>query len=124
MSHTSSLIVWGVPGASQTVIARAEKTRIMSGANLSYKVLEKYLDETIGIEFLRFHDAGYEVTERGREFPGQYNRFYSRYATIRNSLEGLMSEWHVLERMCEKNGKNNSAGRLIDPAYAFYLQNK
>jgi predicted transcriptional regulator len=101
-----------------------KKTRIMRAANLSYKVLEKHLDETVDIGFLRFNDAGYEVTERGREFLGQYNRFYSRYATIRNSLESLMSEWHVLERTCEKSGKNNSAGRPIDPAYAFYLQNK
>jgi predicted transcriptional regulator len=102
----------------------AKKTRIMRAANLSYKVLGKYLDETVGIGFLRFNDGGYEVTEKGRGFIGQYNRFYSRYSTVRNSLESLVSEWNALERMCEKSGKASGVSRLIDPAYAFYLQNK
>jgi predicted transcriptional regulator len=102
----------------------AKKTRIMRAANLNYKVLGKYLDETVGVGFLRFNDGGYEVTEKGREFLGQYNRFYSRYSTVRNSLESLMSEWQALERMCEKSGKTSGAGWLIDPVHTFYWQNK
>ena len=46
----------------------ASKTHIMHTANLSYKLLEKYLEATLQLGFIRHQTSRYELTFRGREF--------------------------------------------------------
>jgi predicted transcriptional regulator len=79
----------------------AKKTKIMYIANLSYQLLEKYLQETLGIGFVRFNGDGYEITEKGRLFLEKYAQFSSRYSALKGELDLIMFEKEVLERMCD-----------------------
>lgn len=65
------------------------KTRIMSGANLSFSLLEKYLRVVLGAGFVRVEGCRYKLTERGREFLKQYRRFRERYVEAQKLLEAL-----------------------------------
>jgi predicted transcriptional regulator len=84
-----------------------KKTRIMGMANLSYRLLEKYLGRTVQTGFLRLNDEGYEVTERGQNFLEKYDGFSSRYSKLESELQSAMFEREVLRRMCQplRNGK-------------------
>ena len=76
------------------------KTRIMRMANLSYRLLEKYLEDTVGLGLLRADDGSYETTEKGREFLKLYIQFSSRYSKLQKDLEPLWSDLESLEKMC------------------------
>jgi predicted transcriptional regulator len=78
----------------------AKKTRIMYVANLSHKLLEKYLMETINVGFIRFNNDGYEVTEKGQLFLERYAGFSGKYSKLQRELENMKFEMEVLERMC------------------------
>jgi predicted transcriptional regulator len=78
----------------------AKKTRIMYIANLSYRLLEKYLNETISIGFMQFNENGYEVTEKGRSFLEHYVQFSRKYSDLEGKLEDMRFEREVLDRMC------------------------
>jgi predicted transcriptional regulator len=84
----------------------AKKTRIMYIANLSYKLLEKYLGETIEIGLMHFNNDGYAVTEKGYAFLEKYSQFSSKYAKLSKELEAMKFERAVLERMCEPTDDN------------------
>lgn len=43
----------------------ATKTRIMYKANLSFKLLKKYLEKTLKIGFIRLNESSYELTAKG-----------------------------------------------------------
>jgi len=79
----------------------AKKTRIMGGANLSYRLMEKYLKSTVQVGFLRLNDEGYEVTEKGQDFLERYLDFVGRYSKLESELQSAMFERGVLERMCQ-----------------------
>lgn len=78
-----------------------KKTKIMYVANLSYKLLMKYLEETVNMGFLQAKENGYGVTERGRAFLDRYVQFSNKYSFLERKLEGMKFEREVLERMCE-----------------------
>lgn len=78
----------------------AKKTKIMYVANLSHRLLEKYLMETINVGFIRFNNDGYEVTDKGRLFLERYAQFSSKYSKVQRELENLRFEREVLEGMC------------------------
>jgi len=82
----------------------AKKTKIMYCANLSYKLLEKYLGEAISIGFIRFNNDFYEVTEKGRALLEKYGQFSNKYSRIETTLQGMMFEREALKRMCEPAG--------------------
>jgi len=89
----------------------AKKTRIMYFANLSYRLLEKYLEETLKLGFIFFNDYRYEVTEKGRTFLEKYNDFSSRYSKIDTELQRVLFEREALEKLCEP--PRNVESRLI-----------
>jgi predicted transcriptional regulator len=78
-----------------------KKTRIMGLANLSYRLLEKYLGKTVQTGFLRLNDDGYEVTEKGQAFLEKYEDFSSRYSKLESELQSALFEREVLKRMCQ-----------------------
>ncbi|MEM3640424.1 MAG: winged helix-turn-helix domain-containing protein [Candidatus Bathyarchaeia archaeon] len=84
----------------------AKKTRIMYVANLSYKLLNKYLIKTINVGFIRPNNDSYEITEKGRLFLEMYAQFSSKYSRLQRELETLKFEIEVLERMCTANNAN------------------
>jgi predicted transcriptional regulator len=79
----------------------AKKTKIMYIANLSYTLLKKYLEEIVGMRFMRFNGDGYGVTEKGRLFLERYAEFSTKYSKLESELELMRFEREVLERMCE-----------------------
>ena len=79
----------------------AKKTRIMYIANLSYKLLEKYLKKTLEASLISSNNDFYEVTEKGRVFLEKFNDFSSRYSNLEKEFDEISFERQVLERMCE-----------------------
>jgi predicted transcriptional regulator len=79
----------------------ATKTHIMVGANLSFSLLEKYLDVVVGAGFVRVEGSRYVLTLQGREFLVQYRRFRERYVGAQKLLEALGCERAKLVLMCE-----------------------
>lgn len=79
----------------------AKKTKIMYIANLSYRLLEKYLEETVELGFMCFNNNCYEVTEKGRTFLEKYNDFSSRYQKIDSEFQKMLFERETLEKLCE-----------------------
>ena len=90
----------------EVAVKGAKKTRIMNNANLSYSLLERYLEDTVGIGFLQLNNSLYETTEKGRKFLEMYARFSSKHARLRKELEAQQSELKVLETFCNPANKN------------------
>jgi len=70
-------------------------------ANLSYKLLEKYLKKTLEASLISSNNDFYEVTEKGRVFLEKFNDFSSRYSNLEKEFDEISFERQVLERMCE-----------------------
>ncbi len=79
----------------------SNKTRIMIAANLSFKLLEKYLDMTISAGLIQINGSVYLLTESGREFLRQYYEFYERSVKAQQLLEVLDSEHAKLARLLQ-----------------------
>ena len=77
------------------------KTRIMFMANLSFSLLEKYLDVVVGVGFVRIKGCRYELTEHGRDYLKQYRIFHERYVGAQKLLEALGYERDKLALMCQ-----------------------
>lgn len=96
----------------------AKKTRIMYFANLSYKLLTKYLEDTVKVGFIQADDSGYKTTGKGRLFLEKYAQFSSKYSKFVNDLEALKFEMEVLERMCteghNRSRSNNSRRKISE----------
>lgn len=83
----------------------AKKTQIMYQANLSYKLLTKYLSETIEASLLRFErkNRRYVVTTKGHMFLEKY-REYSRHNNhIEKQLNNIRNKRKALEELCFNN---------------------
>ncbi|MEM1557855.1 MAG: winged helix-turn-helix domain-containing protein [Candidatus Bathyarchaeia archaeon] len=76
------------------------KTRIMYDANLSYRLLDKYLKRTIELGFIRFNNNYYEVTDKGRMFLDMYVKFSNKYSNLQREVENMMLEMETLKKMC------------------------
>ncbi len=88
--------------------AGARKTKIMYFANLSFALLNKYLEDALHVGFLQLDDGQYLVTKKGEAFLERYSDFSSRYSTVEADLERLKGEAQVLDKMCRPrrgNGK-------------------
>ena len=79
----------------------SSKTRIMQRANLSFSLLEKYLDVAIGAGFVRVEGSMYKLTEHGREFLKEYSSYEERYVKAEKLLESLICEREKLLLMVE-----------------------
>lgn len=78
----------------------AKKTKIMYVANLSYRLLEKYLEETVELGFMCFNNNCYEVTEKGRTFLEKYSDFSSKYQKVDSEFQRMLFERETLEKLC------------------------
>jgi predicted transcriptional regulator len=79
----------------------ARKTRIMYQANLSYKLLCKYLNEVIAAGLVRFVDENsYELTVKGREFLNRHKEYSKHYKMLEKHLNHINNVKSILERMC------------------------
>ena len=82
------------------VSGRAKKTKIMYQANLSYKLLQKYLAEIKRSSLVMYERKGrcYMLTDKGKEFLQAYKE-YSRHASF---VEKHMSNFRLKEKALDK----------------------
>ena len=80
----------------------AKKTQIMYQANLSYKVLQRYLNEIVTASLVRFEDNKqcYLLTGKGHEYLDAYKE-YARYGkTMEKRLNDFSTKRKILENLC------------------------
>lgn len=80
----------------------AKKTQIMYQANLSYKVMQKYLGEILAASLLCFEEDKrcYLLTDKGRAFLDTYHKYSRNKKYMRRSLTEANNNKEVLERLC------------------------
>lgn len=96
-----------------SAVGGARKTKIMYNANLSYTILTKYLEQTIGLGFLQFENGAYVTTSMGLKLLKSYTRFSLRYCRLRKEFEASERDWKILEQMCDP-ANNNCGSKLED----------
>ncbi len=82
----------------------AKKTQIMYQANLSYKVLMRYLEETIGASLIRFEHGRqcYMLTSKGQEYLDAYREYSRTNKTIEKRLNDFSTKKKILEDLCSR----------------------
>ena len=80
----------------------AKKTQIMYQANLSYKVLQRYLAEIIEASLISFEDEKrcYMLTAKGRDFLEAYEEYSEINRHVEKRLNDVRTSKRVLERLC------------------------
>lgn len=73
----------------------------MHFANLSNKLLKKYLDQTVTMGYIRPSNDDYEVTEKGQAFLEKYDLFCKKYSKVKKKLEAMRFDQELLEKMCQ-----------------------
>jgi predicted transcriptional regulator len=81
---------------------RAKKTTIMYQANLSYKLLKKYLAEVRRSNLVMYERRGqcYVLTPKGKEFLDAYKQYSKRAGCLEKHLSHFRLEEKVLEKLC------------------------
>jgi len=84
----------------------ARKTKIMRRANLSHRLLHRYLAHITEAELVRPREAGsYTLTLRGRKFLNWYEEYLNRSRQLEEQFDEISSQRTVLEKMCFNLGK-------------------
>jgi len=80
----------------------AKKTKIMYQANLSYKVLQRYLNEIIEASLVKFQnqDQCYKLTYKGQEYLDAYKEFSRCSKSMEKHLNNFSTKKKVLEKLC------------------------
>jgi predicted transcriptional regulator len=80
----------------------AKKTQIMYQANLSYKVLQRYLYEIIQASLITFekHKQCYELTYKGQEYLDAYKDYSKCSKNMEKHLTDFSAKKKVLEELC------------------------
>ena len=80
----------------------ARKTQIMYQANLSYKVLQRYLAEIANANLISFEDEKqrYSLTEKGRVFLETYEKYTKTNRYVEKRLDDVATKKRVLEGLC------------------------
>lgn len=80
----------------------AKKTQIMYQANLSYKVLQRYLTEIIDAALIRFenHNQSYLLTFKGQEYLDAYKDYARCSKSMEKRLNDFSTKKRVLENLC------------------------
>lgn len=84
---------------------RAKKTRIMYQANLSYRLLCRYLNEVTYAGLVKSEDDDcYVLTAKGKDFLGRHGEYAKRCQSLEEHLSVINDEKNVLTRMCSHAG--------------------
>ena len=80
----------------------AKKTQIMYQANLSYKVLTKYITEVSEASLIDFEYERqcYMLTAKGREFLEAYKEYSRGNRRIEKRLNEINGKKKILEELC------------------------
>jgi predicted transcriptional regulator len=81
----------------------AKKTQIMYQANLSYKVLQRYLAELVEAALICFEDEKrcYMLTNKGRIFLDAYKKYRKTNKRIESRRRAANARREVLEKLCK-----------------------
>lgn len=85
------------------VVSReAKKTQIMYQANLSYKVLQRYLTEIVDAALVKFQEANqiYLLTGKGHEYLDAYKEYSRCSKSMEKRLNEFTSKRKILENLC------------------------
>ena len=79
----------------------AKKTHVMYQANLSYRLLSRYLTEVLNSGLITHHDDedGYKLTRRGQNFLDRFNEYSKRCGQLEQQLNHVNGEKTVLENI-------------------------
>jgi len=79
-----------------------KKTQIMYQANLSYKVLQRYLAEIVGSSLIGYENDKqcYKLTDKGREFLEAYQKYSKTNKHVEKRLNDVASKKKVLLDLC------------------------
>ena len=74
----------------------------MYQANLSYKVLQRYLAEIVGSSLIGYEDEKqcYKLTDKGREFLEAYQKYTKTNKHVEKRLNDVASKKKVLLDLC------------------------
>jgi predicted transcriptional regulator len=80
----------------------AKKTQIMYRANLSYKVLQKYLSDLTQTSLIGYHETkqSYFVTQKGKEFLETYRDYYKNSKSVEKRQSLVNDKRKVLDELC------------------------
>ena len=83
----------------------AKKTQIMYQANLSYKVLQKYLAEVVDSSLVSFEDERqcYRLTDKGKRFLDAYEEYSRSYKHVEKRLNDVEMRRKSLQALCPDN---------------------
>ena len=86
------------------VKGKAKKTQIMYQANLSFKVLQRYLAEIVGASLIDFDDGAncYMLTEKGFKFLKAYQKYSETNKHIKNRMNDARNKKQFLEKLCSE----------------------
>jgi predicted transcriptional regulator len=86
----------------QVVSGDAKKTQIMYQANLSYRVLQKYLAEITGASLICFEGGKrcYILTDKGRAFLDAYEEYSRTNRQVEKRVNDVRSKKGALEKLC------------------------
>ena len=89
----------------QVVSKNAKKTQIMYQANLSYKVLQRYLRDLDEASLISFKITGhrYVLTPKGQAFLEAYKDYAQINKSLEKRLEDINSKKKNLEELCSNN---------------------
>ena len=92
----------------QTILSiasvRARKTKIMYGANLSFRQVQKYLSVLLRNGLLEHDvDSGYLITKAGKEFLSLYTDYLEQSKGLKQEVEKNTKVRLKLESMCFNN---------------------
>jgi predicted transcriptional regulator len=84
---------------------RSKKTRIMYQANLSYRLLCKYLPEVLKAYLVRFErkERCYVLTRKGKDFLERYKEYSKESKNIETHLNETDARRKELEELCSKH---------------------
>ena len=84
---------------------RAKKTRIMYQANLSYRLLCRYLSEVLEAGLIQSEDGDcYVLTVKGQMFLSRHEEYSKRCKSLEQHLNHVNVEKNALESMCMNVG--------------------
>jgi predicted transcriptional regulator len=86
----------------QVASQNAKKTQIMYQANLSYKVLQRYLRDITAASLIDFETAEqcYVLTSKGRDFLEAYKDYAKTNKSIEKRLNDVDNKKKSLEELC------------------------
>jgi predicted transcriptional regulator len=86
----------------EVVSSDAKKTQIMFKANLSYKVLMKYLSEILEASLISFERERqcYTLTNKGHDFLNAYKDYCKINKHVEKQLSYIINSKKVLDELC------------------------